>query len=285
MVAPEAANVASELVLYAGCLPATPFRELVDAAAFAGFDAITMWPLIYRRAQSREGLDPATMRQLVQDAGLHIIDLDPVGDWLPGAADGEDVPNLFRSVWSRQQFFDAAAELALECLVAVHLGDAAVDHDAAVEGFAQLCDEAKDHGLKVALEFMPFSGIPDFAAAQRIVQEADRPNSGLVLDLCHFARSGGDESVLASLDPKQILTIQLGDGTHEPPADLRDESMFHRSLPGEGDFELARRLAVLGATGVRARVGPELYRRGFSERPPREVATDLMTATRKVLGL
>ena len=30
-------SVADELVLYAGCLPATPFREYVTAAASAGF--------------------------------------------------------------------------------------------------------------------------------------------------------------------------------------------------------------------------------------------------------
>jgi hypothetical protein len=90
-------SVARELVLYAECLPATPFRELVGAAAAAGFDAITTWPLIYRRAQSREGLDPSTMRRIAEDAGIRITDIDPCGDWLPASAgdDDDDGPTQF----------------------------------------------------------------------------------------------------------------------------------------------------------------------------------------------
>ena len=37
----RASAVASELALYAGCLPASPFCDYVNAAATAGFDAIT----------------------------------------------------------------------------------------------------------------------------------------------------------------------------------------------------------------------------------------------------
>jgi sugar phosphate isomerase/epimerase len=280
-------EVASELVLYAGCLPATPFRDLVDAAAWAKFDALTLWPLIYRRAQSREGLDPPTMRRMVEDAGLHITDLDPCGDWIPAttAADGEEVPKPFRSVWSRHDFFDAAAALGADCIAAVHLAGGDIDHDQAVTGFVELCDDAAEHGLRVALEFMPFSGIPDAGAAWRIVGEADRPNGGMLLDLCHLTRSGGHPAVLASVPADRIFGIQIGDGPFDTPADLRDEAMFHRQLPGEGAFGVREHLEALGARGVRTRVGPEVYQRGFSERHPRDVATDLMAATRRVLGL
>ena len=278
-------SVADELVLYAGCLPATPFREYVRAAASAGFDAITIWPLMYQRALSREGLDAATMRRLVADSGLRIADLDPCGVWLPEPPAGtDDSPAMFRSRWERHQFFDAADALGVSCLTAVELAGRPVDRDVAVEGFAALCDDAAEHGLAVALEFMPFSGIPDLAAALAIVGGAGRPNGGIVLDLCHFARSGRDASALAGIPPELVLSIQLGDGPIEAPADLRDEAMFHRALPGQGAFALADRLAVLRDAGVRTRVGPELYQRGFSERSADVVAADLMVATRTVLA-
>ena len=278
-------SVADELVLYAGCLPATPFREYVDAAASAGFDAITIWPLMYQRALSREGLDAATMRRLVEDSGLRIADLDPCGVWLPEPPAGDaDGPAMFRSRWQRHQFFEAAEALGVSCLTAVELAGVAVEHEVAVAGFAALCDDAAEHGLVVALEFMPFSGIPDLAAALAIVGDADRPNSGIVLDLCHFTRSRGDADSLARIPPGRVVSIQLGDGPLDEPADLRDEAMFHRALPGQGAFALAERLAALGDAGVRAGVGPELYQRGFSERPADVVAADLMAATRSVLA-
>ncbi|MDO8361926.1 MAG: sugar phosphate isomerase/epimerase [Actinomycetota bacterium] len=275
--------IADELVLYAGCLPATPFRELVEAASSAGFDAISLWPLMYQRALSREGLDTTTMRRLLDDHGMRIVDLDPCGVWLPEQPDDVDAPTMFRSRWQRQQFFEVAGALGVDCLVAVHLGDSEVPDDIAIGGFAGLCDDAAEHGLAVALEFMPFSGVPDLASAVRIVAGADRPNGGIVLDLCHFARSGGSDADLASLPQGVVRSIQLGDGPDEAPADLRDEAMFHRALPGQGDFRLAARLALLAAGDVRACIGPELFQRGFSERPAAVVAADLMAATRAVL--
>src|SRR4051794_16402371 len=98
---------ATDLVLFAGSMPATPYRELVEAAASAGFDALSLWPLMYRRAQSREGLDPRTMRSIADDAGIRVTDLDPCGDWVPvdpGAPAGE---GIFRVDWGRADFFDA----------------------------------------------------------------------------------------------------------------------------------------------------------------------------------
>jgi sugar phosphate isomerase/epimerase len=271
----------SALVLCAGCLPATPFRELVAAAAGAGFDAITVWPLMYRRAISREGLDPATMRRLVEDAGIRVTDLDACADWLPPVVD-DDLPPMFRSVWSRHDFFEAAERLGADTLVAAELAGRPVGHDAAVEGFAALCDDAADHGLRVALEFMPFSGIPDLASGSQIVHDADRTNGGLVLDVCHLYRSGWNEVVLRSVPPARIFAVQLSDGPSWAPTDLRDESMYHRLLPGAGDFGVVRILEVLSEMGVQAREGPELYRRGWSERAAHEVAADLAEATRAV---
>ena len=282
---PDAGAMASDLVLYAGCLAATPFRELVHAAATAGFDAITIWPLMYRRAQSREGLDPATMRRLVDDAGLRVTDLDPCGDWLPAPPDDADVPTLFRSIWHRHDFFDAAAVLGAGCIAAVDLTGAPIEHDAAVEGFARLCDDAAVHGLRVALEFMPFSGVKDLSAAWHIVQEAGRANGGILFDVGHFARSGGGDDVLRSVPPERIFAVQLADGPAQPPDDLRDEAMYHRALPGEGELGVARILGLLAGRGVRTRVGPELYRPEWSQRPADVVAADLMAATRAVLGL
>jgi sugar phosphate isomerase/epimerase len=270
---------ATELVLCAGCLPATPFRDLVAAASTAGFDAITLWPLVYRRAQSREGLDPAAMRALVDDAGLRVTELDAVTDWLPAPPDdGGGRPS-----WSRHEFFAAAEVMGADAVVAATVSPEPVAVDAAVEGFARLCADAAEHGLRVLLEFVAFSGIPDAGTAWRIVDDVGDPSAGLVVDLCHHVRSGGDDAALRRIPAERIVTVQLGDGPARPPSDLYDEARWHRADPGAGDFDLAARLAAMARDGVRARVGPELYRAGWSERDPAIVAADLYAATRRVL--
>jgi sugar phosphate isomerase/epimerase len=279
----QAATPASTVVLFAGCLPATGFRDYVDAASTAGFDAISIWPLVYRRAQSREGLDPPTMRRLVEDAGLRVTDVDACGDWLPPATSSDDLPPMFRSIWSRFDFFDAAEAMGAGTVVAAALTPDVPTHDAAVAGFARLCDDAAERGLRVALEFMPFSGIPDLETAWSIVRDADRPNAGLVIDVGHFTRSGCGEESLRSVPPERVFSVQLSDGPAEPPDDLRAEAMFGRLLPGEGQFRIAAILDLLADMGVRADVGPELWQRGWSERPPAVVAADLLEACRRVL--
>jgi sugar phosphate isomerase/epimerase len=271
---------ASELDLYAGCLPATPFRSFVAAAEDAGFDGISVWPLMYRRAQSREGLEPATMRAIVLDAGLHVTELDACFDWIEpeeGTEPGRE--------WARDQFFDAANQLGADTVVAAaRMNSTHLDLDTAVEGFADLCDDAARHGLRISLEFVAFSAIPDAATAWRIIDAAGRDNAGLVVDIGHHVRSGGDESVLRRIPPERIYTVQLVDGPADAPTDLFDEAQWHRADPGEGDFDVAGVLQRLAADGVRARIGPEIYRAGWSERDPMVVATDLMASCRRVLG-
>jgi sugar phosphate isomerase/epimerase len=276
---PRPSPPATELVLCAGCLPATPFRDLVAAASSAGFDAITLWPLVYRRALSREGLDVGTMRALVDDAGLRVTELDAVTDWLPAPPD----PAGDRRRWTRHEYFEAAEAMGADAVVAATVRPEPVAHDVAVEGFAGLCAAAAEHGLRVLLEFVAFSGIPDAAGAWRIVDDAGVASAGLVVDLCHHVRSGGDDDALRSIPAARIVTVQLGDGPADAPADLYDEARWHRADPGDGDFDLAARLAAMAEDGVRARVGPELYRAGWSERDPAVVAADLHAATLRVL--
>lgn len=276
----EHRSPAAELVLFAGSLPATPFRDLVAAAAGAGWDGISVWPLMYQRAQSREGLDPATMRAIADAAGIRITELDACFDWLPLDAGQE----LGRE-WSRDKFFEAAEVLGADTVVAAaRMNTTSIDLDAAVESFAALCDAAAAHGLRISIEFVAFSAIPDAATAWRIIEEADRPNAGIVVDVCHLVRSGGDETPLRSIPAERIFTVQLGDGPALAPADLLDEAQWHRLEPGDGEFDVAGILSRLAVDGVRARVGPELYLAGWSERDPQLVAADLMASTRRALG-
>jgi sugar phosphate isomerase/epimerase len=220
------------------------------------------------------------MRQIVDDAGLRVAELDAFFGWLP-AEDGADGGRE----WDRDRFFEVAANLGAGTVVAAgRLNSAVLDLDRAVEGFADLCDAAAVHDLRISLEFVAFSTIPDATTAWSIIEASGRANAGLVVDMGHLVRSGGDEAALRRMPADRIYSVQLCDGPAAAPADLFDEARWHRADPGDGDFDVAGVLARLAADGVRARVGPELYRRGWSERDPAAVAADLMASTRRMLG-
>jgi len=259
----------------AGCLARTPFRAQVPAAAAAGFDSITIWPNIWRHARRRDALTLSDMRAILDDAGLVLTDVDACFDWVPAAAAEGSLRGPMRRRIPRAEFFEVCVALGGSTVVAVHLTDAGLELGRDTEGFAALCDEAAEHGLRVALEFFPFSNVPDLATAWSIVSQANRPNGGLVLDIWHYVRSGRDDDLLARIPAERVYTVQLSDGPAKAPDDLAAEAMYGRLLPGKGEFGVASFVSRLDRMGVRAPCGPELYSPSFDQRPVAAVMTDL----------
>src|SRR3954469_3545310 len=106
-LAPTTWPVAERLTLMAGCLPRTPFRDQVAAAVHAGFDSLTGWPNVWRHAQRKDGLTLADMRDLLQDNGLVLTDVDACSDWAT-------TPGVVRAglpTAPRAEFLDVCAAL------------------------------------------------------------------------------------------------------------------------------------------------------------------------------
>ena len=61
-----------------------------------------------------------------------------------------------------------------------------------VVAFARLCERAAAAGLRVDLEFLPWTIVPDLRTALQIAREADQANAGVMLDCWHFYRGGSD---------------------------------------------------------------------------------------------
>jgi sugar phosphate isomerase/epimerase len=167
-------------------------------------------------------------------------------------------------------------------VIAAHLGRGAIEWTAAADSFGQLCRDAEEHGLRVALEFMPFSGVSDADVAWQLISDAGCDNAGLVVDLGHLHRSGGI-ATLAAVPLERIEIIKIADGRDHAPADLVDEVISHRVFPGAGAFGNADVLERLDAAGVQASLGPALHRPEWSNLDPATIAGDLMRATRDVL--
>jgi sugar phosphate isomerase/epimerase len=270
--------IAAPVTFMAGSLARTSFREQVAAAAAAGFGGISCWPNIWRHAQRRDGLTVEDMRWMLDDAGLIPTDVDACSDWAAPAVIDAPLPSA-----PRAEFFDVGARLGATTVVATHTIGAETVTEQEVAGFALLCDEAAEHGLRIALEYVPFTGVGDLPTALRILGEVDRPNAGLVVDLGHHARSGGLPDDLRSLRPDLVFTVQLADGPAEPPASLLEDAMSHRRLPGDGEFPLVACLRVLAEIGVRAPTGPEVYRPECADRSARDMAVELYRSTVEVL--
>jgi len=104
---------------------------------------------------------------------------------------------------------------------------------------AAVGDLAGDMGMLVGLEFMPYSATPDLAAAAGLVRAVASPRVGVVLDVLHLFRSGGEPKDVSQKAAPLVL-VQLCDaaGTRSASFDLRRESLTDRRYPGQGDLPL-----------------------------------------------
>lgn len=276
-------SIAAQMTFCAGSLARTPFRKQVEAAAAAGFDSITAWPNVWRHAMRKDGLSLTDMRSLLDDNGLALTDGDAIRDWVPASTAAVSGPPQ-KSSTSRQEFFDVVCALGGTTVVAVHITDAELNLDRDIEGFARLCDDAAAHDLRVALEFVGFSNIRDASTAMQIIDGSKRSNAGLVVDIGHHKRGGGTDADLAKVPGEKVFTVQLLDGPTAAPADLSDEAVYHRQMPGAGEFDVPGFVRLLGTMGVRASVGAEVYNASFESRDPVDVARELMASLRTVLA-
>jgi sugar phosphate isomerase/epimerase len=250
------------------------FEDRVRAAAAAGFDGIGLRAENYWDAL-RDGLDDDTMAAVAARHGIAVLEVEYLTAW--GTAVDRDAAQQEkeRTVFHMARAFGVG-----------HLNTGLLEKpplDVVTRAFAELCDRAD--GLTVALEFMPYSGVPDLATAWRILDAAGRANGGLIVDVWHWARAHSVSSDLAGVPPDRIVAVQLCDVREHPMEPLRAESLGYRLPPGQGFADPVGLLRALHEHGVEPRVvtveviSDELVARGVDT-----AATVLGEAAREVLG-
>lgn len=277
-------------MLWSGTLGQSRFEERVDATAAAGCAGMSVFPW--------DCLGPDTSSAEVQrtrarDAGVRIVALDPVTTWLPewhspASTDGSDSERnrytAFFASFELEDCLDAAAEIGADLVSLIEPSGRSLPVDVGVDAFGKACDLAADRDIRLQLEFMPFSGVPDLSTAWDVVRFADRPNGGLVLDTWHLFQSGSSLDLLRTIPADRIFSIQLSDGVAEPANELWNAAVHRRRLPGDGTFDLVGALAMLLESGWDGALGPEVVSDALVALDPVTAATRAADAVRALLG-
>lgn len=254
--------------------PDAGFVERVEAAAAAGYTGIGLRTGDRRRAHEA-GLTDADLRAVLATNGIEVVEIEGLHRWGCGGDDGE----------AARQHEERLYEL-VDALGGRHVtatGDLDLPHDQVVERFAALCDRAAEHGLSIALEFLPWNEVPDAAAAGRIVREAGRSNGGVLVDTWHHFRGAADDDLLRALPPEHVVAVQFDDADEQVVGTLLEDTLSRRRLPGEGHFDLVGFLRLLADHGVRAPLCVEVINTELAGRTIDEVARETADATRAVL--
>jgi sugar phosphate isomerase/epimerase len=106
---------------------------------------------------------------------------------------------------------------------------------------ARLAELAKSYQLGIGLEFISFLPVSNLVKAAETVRRVAQPNLGVLLDILHWARSGGSLADIEAVDPSLLAYCQFCDVRGARPANteaLLAEGGSGRFYPGEGDMPL-----------------------------------------------
>lgn len=264
------------------------FPDRVAAAADAGFDGIGLMLREYLGLRD-EGWSDDAIRRLLEQHDMTISEVEVLFGFAAPRGTPAGVAERPGLVYNDPDLERAAFHMAdafgvRNVQVAGTFAEGGPTHGVA-DAFASLCDRAAVHGLRVALEFVPYTDIPDITTALGIVDAANRRNGGLCVDSWHFFRGQPDFDALAGCPAEKIAMIQINDGPlHPEDANRRHDSVHNRRLPGEGEFDLVRWLGAMGRPGLDATVSVEVYSDALARLSPLEAASLSSATTRTVLA-
>ncbi|WP_299289061.1 sugar phosphate isomerase/epimerase [uncultured Mucilaginibacter sp.] len=227
------------------------------------------------------------IREQARVGGVPITILDPLTRWLPNwrlPAYMNAEERAFQET-DQNTFFEYAAGLQVKKMSVIDGIGARVDLSEIVLAFERMCDKARELGMLVQVEFMPFGSIPDLATAWEIVRRANRENGGLVFDTYHYFRGYPDPNLLAQLPGEKVFAVQASDaGTAIQGGSLYADQMHFRQEPGQGNFPLIEIIRTLRAIGGLRNVGAELFSDEADRLTPAVLGAQVGEALRQLLN-
>lgn len=251
----------------------------VEAAAKAGWRGIGVIHEDLTATIEKVGVD--TVKHILEDNGIKHFELEFLVDWY------RDGPERQVSDRARRVIFELGAKLGMKNLkVAASALDQRMPNFARMaDEFAALCQEAAEVGSKVSIEVMPFSIVKTLEDGLAIVQEANQPNGGLLLDIWHMVRGGIDFSEIAKVPPQFIKAVELDDASSIIEGTLLEDTVFRRKLCGEGEFDCPGFIEAVQNAGFNGDwYGVEIISTEYRKLPLEEMAIRSFDTTMQQFG-
>lgn len=243
--------------------------EKLTAIAAAGFDGVEIFEndLLYFDGP------PSEVRRIAADLGLRIVLFQPFRDF-----EAVPRPRLQRNIERAERKFDVMAELGTDLmLVCSNIAPDTIDDDRmAADDLRLLGERASGRGFRIGYEALAWGRhVRTFGRAWKIVEAADHPAVGLIVDSFHTFSIEDDDGGISALPGDRIFLVQLADA----PAmrlDVLSWSRHFRCFPGQGSFPVTRFMRNVIASAYSGPVSLEIFNDEFRAAPPRPTALDAM---------
>lgn len=272
--------VASYFTISGDVYPSAPsevsphaLQNRIEAAARAGYKGIGLLLQDLQAAKNQYGM--SSIRYMLDEHGMKHIHLEFLVDWYLGGKE------RVASDKYRHEILTAAQALGAETIkVGPSIQETRqADVPRMADAFAGLCQDAAPYGVNIAFEFLPFSNVSQIDTALAIVEGANQPNGGLLLDIWHIKRGGMGFEEIRKVPLRFIKAVEVNDASSKPLPSLFEDSTHHRRLCGEGDLDVPAFLQAIQEAGYRGPYGVEVLSREFRQRPLEEMARESYDTT------
>jgi sugar phosphate isomerase/epimerase len=211
----------------------------------------------------------AEMKATFDDAGLRHLELEFLMDWFVDPGDERRAA----SDQQRRLLFDAAAVLEPHHIKIGNIPATPAPLEQVTERFAELCaDAAEHHAATIAYEIMPFDpNVRTLDDVITVAAGAGAPNGGIAIDTWHMGKLGIAPEELRRIPLEHLAWVELSDGQREDMPDPVDETINHRRLPGEGEFDVAAYVDVCRDMGYPGPWGVEVLSEELRNLPMEEI--------------
>jgi sugar phosphate isomerase/epimerase len=247
------------------------FKDRVEAAARAGFKGLGIWHADLDHTLQKRSLKE--MRTILDDNGIRHIELEFLGGWF---LDGEEKK---ASDLLRKKLLEASEVLRAHHVKVGHFVKTQATMPKMIESFAALCADGANHGALIGFEMMPFCDIDSVEKAMQLVEGAGAKNGGICLDLWHLAKLKIPYQKIASVPQNRVTSIEINDGTHECPWSLHEDTINHRLLCGEGEFDVKGFVAAMLKAGYKGPWGVEVLNAELRKKSLEDIATSAFKTT------
>jgi 4-hydroxyphenylpyruvate dioxygenase len=249
-------------VALSGTLP-----DKLEAAARAGFDGVEV---MEADLLAFDG-SPAELRRIAADLGLAIDLYQPFRDF-----EAMPEPQRSRNMDRAERKFDIMQALGTDLvLVCSNTQAAALDDDGrAAADLHEMAERAAKRGLRVGFEALSWGRhVRLWRHAWRIVQLAEHPALGLIVDSFHTLALKDDPAGIADVPGARIFFVQLADAPLRD-MDVLSWSRHYRNFPGQGDLAVTGFVRAVLASGYRGPLSLEVFNDHFRAAPSRQIARD-----------
>jgi sugar phosphate isomerase/epimerase len=247
------------------------FRDRVESAARAGFKGFGIWHADLEHVLKKYSLNE--MKRILDDNGIRHVELEFLSDWF---LEGERKKT---SDIRKQKLFEAAEGLAAHHIKVGDFLQESCPLLRLIEAFAILCREAEEHGTKIGFELMPFAMIRTLKESLAMVQGAGARNGGIIFDLWHLVKLGIPYEEVSRVPLEYVIGIELNDGTVTAPWSLHEDTINHRRLCGEGEFDVRGFVQCMQNAGYTGPWGMEVLSADLRKLPLDELAARAFQTT------